>query len=307
MTEANLGTQRKLTTVLCADVQGYSRLMGADEEGTFATLKAYRDAIDRVVATYGGRVVNTWGDSVIAEFPSAVESVRAAIDIQNDLAGRNALLDEARRLVFRIGINLGDVIVDGGDIYGDGVNIAARLQTAAAPGGILISRTVHDQVRNKLAVGFQFLGDLSVKNIDETVPSFVVLVGSSTPQAAPAETPARAAGTVPGPEGRVGGSRISQTYGALALAAVALVALNLVTGPQPFWARWPLLVLAMAAGYAWARRTTLADRYYAGLAVTGLGMVGINLFSWSGQFWAVWPLLGLAVAAGLRWLRRNTG
>lgn len=305
MTEARLGAQRKLTTVLCADVQGYSRLMGADEEGTFATLKAYRDAIGRIIGTYDGRVVNTWGDAIIAEFPSVVESVRAAIDIQNDLAGRNELLPEPRRMAFRIGINLGDVLIDGGDIYGDGVNIAARLQAAAAPGGILISRTVHDQVRNKLSVGFEFLGDLSVKNIEESVPSFVVLVGPSA-RASTAETVASAPSVNPAPEPPMALSRINRTYGALALAAVVLVAVNLATTPQPFWARWPLLVIAVAAGLYWARRTTITDGRYAGLAVIGLGIVGVNLFSWSGQFWAIWPLLGIGVLAGIRWLRRNT-
>jgi class 3 adenylate cyclase len=303
LTERRPGAQRKLTTVLCADVQGYTRLMGADEEGTFATLKAYRDAIARIVATYGGRIVNTWGDAVIAEFPSVVESVRAAIDIQNDLAARNMLLAESRRLVFRIGINLGDVLIDGGDIYGDGVNIAARLQSAAAPGGILISRTVHDQVRNKLAVGFAFLGELSVKNVDESVPSFVVLVGDSATQPQPsAPAPDKIAISAAAPPGR---RRLGPTMGTIALVAMVLVAINLLASPEEFWAAWPLLGLALAAALAWTRRQTTLDRRYAGLAVIGGGLVGLNLLSWSGQFWAVWPLLGLAVLAGIRWLRRN--
>ena len=168
---------RKLTTVFSADVHGYSRLMEADEEGTFATLKVYRDAMGRLIASHGGRVVNTWGDGVIAEFPSVVAAVRAAVDVQNELAGHNAGKPDESCMRFRIGINLGDVIVDGEDIYGDGVNIAARLQAAAEPGGILISNTVYDQVRNKLAVGFEFLGNLAVKNLDESVPSYSVRIG----------------------------------------------------------------------------------------------------------------------------------
>ena len=170
-------THRKLTTIFSADVQGYSRLMEADEEGTLATLKQYREAMERLIEAHGGRVINTWGDGLIAEFPSVVESVRVAIDVQNELAGRNAGRSDATRMQFRIGINLGDVIVEGDDIYGDGVNIAARLQSSAAPGGIVISNTVYDQVRNKMSVGFEFLGSLSVKNIEETVPSYAVRIG----------------------------------------------------------------------------------------------------------------------------------
>src|SRR4051812_9496487 len=127
-------TRRKLTTIFSADVQDYTRMMGADEEGTLATLKRYRDAMGRLIESYGGRVINTWGDGLIAEFPSVVEAVRAAIDIQNELAGLNAARPADGRMQFRIGINLGDVIVEGDDIYGDGVNIAARLQSSAAPG-----------------------------------------------------------------------------------------------------------------------------------------------------------------------------
>ena len=126
-------TQRKLTTIFSADVQGYSRLMEADEEGTLATLKQYRDAMARLIDAHGGRVVNTWGDGLIAEFPSVVEAVRAAIDVQNELAEHNAGRSDATRMLFRIGINLGDVIVEGDDIYGDGVNIAARLQSRPRP------------------------------------------------------------------------------------------------------------------------------------------------------------------------------
>jgi adenylate cyclase len=123
MGDARSDTQRKLTTIFCADVQDYTRLMGADEEGTLAMLKHYRDAMSRLIEAHGGRVINTWGDGVIAEFPSVVECVRAAMDIQNELAGQNAARPADGRMQFRIGINLGDVIVDGDDIYGDGVNM----------------------------------------------------------------------------------------------------------------------------------------------------------------------------------------
>lgn len=286
---------RKLTTVLSADVQGFSRLMEADEEGTFATLKSYRDSMARLVASHGGRVVNTWGDGVIAEFPSVVAAVRSAVDVQTDLAQRNASRTDSSPMFFRIGINLGDVIVDGDDIYGDGVNIAARLQAEAPPGGILISRTVHDQVRNKLSVGFEFLGNLSVKNIDEAIPSYIVRVGEpldrpNMPQPAPssARTPFA-----------IAGFQIDRKIVTFGVAGIALVVINLAASPTVFWARWPLLAFAVVIGFDWARRTTRFDRMTAGMAVAALGVTAINLFAWNGEFWAIWPLLVFAVVAAL--------
>lgn len=308
--------RRKLTTIFAADVQGYSRLMEHDEEGTLATLKQYRDAMARLIGAHSGRVVNTWGDGVLAEFPSVVEAVRAAVDVQNELAEHNAGRPTATRMLFRIGINLGDVIVEGDDIYGDGVNIAARLQTQAAPGGIVISNTVYDQVRNKVPVGFEFLGNLSVKNIEEGVPSYAIRVGEDsvqpeprpatatqfgrnpTPPAAP-QPPARAA---TGPIDRL---PVPRQVTVLALIGVMLVAINLLTGGDYFWARWPLLAFAVIGGLAFVRNGRCGDRGIATLAVIGLGIIGINLFSWSGEFWAKWPLLGLAIAAGIRWATRS--
>ena len=131
--------QRKLTTILAADVEGYSRLMGADEEATLKTLKTYRQIIDGLIARQNGRLVGTAGDAVLVEFASTVEAVRCAMSIQEDLAARNAELAEDRRMRFRIGINVGDVMVEGDDLFGDGVNVAARLEGIAEPGGICIS------------------------------------------------------------------------------------------------------------------------------------------------------------------------
>jgi class 3 adenylate cyclase len=305
-------TQRKLTTIFSADVQGYSRLMEADEEGTLATLKAYRDSMARLIATHGGRVVNTWGDGLLAEFPSVVEAVRTAVDVQNELAEHNAGRPTAGRMLFRIGINLGDVIVEGDDLYGDGVNIAARLQTQAEPGGIVISNTVYDQVRNKIGVGFQFLGNLSVKNIEEGVPSYAVRIGDGADQpqsAASVHQFGRNPQPVPLPPSATGSGRavaargwhVDRKLATLAVIALALVAINLLSGTDVFWARWPLLALAMVACLSWAKSTQLIDRGIATLAVVGLGLVCINFLSWSGEFWAKWPLLGLAIAAGIRW------
>src|ERR1051326_7748764 len=128
MTDKTDKVKRRLTTVLCADVHGYSRLMEADEAGTMATLRRHRAAMEGLVERHDGRIVNTWGDAVIAEFASVVEAVQCAVEVQQEISGENDALPEARRMRFRIGINLGDVMVEGDDVYGDGVNIAARLQ-----------------------------------------------------------------------------------------------------------------------------------------------------------------------------------
>lgn len=305
-------TQRKLTTILSADIEGYSRLMGADEEGTFADLKTSRDAVARHVAAYEGRVVNTWGDGLLAEFPSVVSAVRAAIDTQSEMAERNAGKPREMCMLYRIGINLGDVIVDGDDIYGDGVNIAARLQSEAPSGGILISNTVYDQVRNKLAVGFEFLGKLDVKNIGEGVPAFVVRLGAAEGLQAPGDgaaerikpvaEPSQLASRIP-PEPasrqvpQITGIFESKWLRLAAIVPVALLVVNLLTGRGEFWAKWPLLAFAVLAGLAWARRTPVLDRSIAGLGVIGAMLVAINLFTWEGYFWAIWPLLAMAVVA----------
>ena len=131
--------KRRLTTVLCADVQGYARLMEADEPGTMAMLRRYRTAISGLVERHDGRIVNTWGDAVIAEFASVVEAVQCAVEIQQEISSQQADQPDAQRMRFRIGINLGDVMVEGDDIYGDGVNIASRLQELADPGGVVIA------------------------------------------------------------------------------------------------------------------------------------------------------------------------
>ena len=156
--------QRKLTTILAADVEGYSRLMSADEEATLNILGEYREIIDAMIARHYGRIFNTGGDSVLAEFPSAVEAVRCAVSCQEEIASRNAELAEERKLVFRIGINVGDVMVRNDDLFGDGVNLAARLEGLCRPGEVYVSGSVHDQVENKLEVSFDDLGQQVVKN-----------------------------------------------------------------------------------------------------------------------------------------------
>lgn len=166
--------KRKLTTIFCADVVGYSKLMGADEPGTLSRLKACRELIEAFIQRHHGRVVSWSGDAVLADFSSVVESVQCAVEIQRELKAQNEALDMQQKMAFRIGVNLGDVMIDDHDIFGEGVNIAARLQSLAPPGGILISGSVYDQVKNKLALGYSFLGNQQVKNIADHVPAFVV-------------------------------------------------------------------------------------------------------------------------------------
>jgi adenylate cyclase len=163
------GVERKLTAILCADVHGYSRLMGEDEEATVRTLSAHRAIIDALIEQHHGRFVNSAGDSVLAEFASVVEAVNCAVDIQTALRTENAKLPPERRMEFRIGVNLGDVMVEGDQIYGDGINVAARLESLAEPGGICISGTVHEQVQDKLALGYEDNGEQVVKNIARPV------------------------------------------------------------------------------------------------------------------------------------------
>jgi class 3 adenylate cyclase/pimeloyl-ACP methyl ester carboxylesterase len=166
--------KRKLAAILSADVKSYSRLMGADEAGTLRTLIAHREAMDALITRHEGRVIGSAGDSVLAEFASAVEAVECAVEIQEELAVRNAALPDDHRLEFRIGINLGDVIVTGTDLHGDGVNVAARLQALAETGGVYVSGGVYDQVRGKLPFGYEFLGEQRVKNIAEPVRVYSV-------------------------------------------------------------------------------------------------------------------------------------
>ena len=161
--------KRKLTAILSADVKGYSRLMGEDEEATVRTLQEDRELMASSIQHHRGRIVDTAGDSVLAEFASVVDAVQCAVEIQQVLRAKNALLPEARRMDFRIGINLGDVIEEGDSIYGDGVNIAARLEGLAEAGGICISESAYQQIENKLPLRYDYVGEHEVKNIAKPV------------------------------------------------------------------------------------------------------------------------------------------
>ena len=197
--------KRRLTCILAADAVGYSKQMGQDEEGTIRVLSAHRAVIDGIIAFHQGRIVSTAGDSVLAEFSSAVEAVRCAVEIQEALKTRNDSLEEHRQMHFRVGVNLGDVVVKNEDLLGDGVNVAARLETMAEPGGICISSSVYDQITGKLDLGFQDIGEQNLKNISRPIRVYRVSgasspvrqappVASSLPPAAPA---ARARSSLP--------------------------------------------------------------------------------------------------------------
>jgi TolB-like protein/class 3 adenylate cyclase len=179
--------ERRLAAILAADVAGYSRLMGADEEGTHERLKVLRrELADPKIKEHRGRIVKTTGDGLLIEFASVVDAVRCAVEVQREMAERNADVSPDRRIEFRMGINLGDIIKDGRDIYGDGVNVAARLEALAEPGGICVSRVVRDQVRDKLAFSFEDMGEQQVKNIARPVRVHRVLLGERPDPSEPA-------------------------------------------------------------------------------------------------------------------------
>jgi TolB-like protein len=178
---------RRLAAILAADVAGYSRLMGADEEGTLERLKALRrELLDPKMAEHHGRIVKTTGDGLLAEFPSVVDAVRCALEIQCGMAERNTAVPEGKHIDFRIGVNLGDIILDDGDIFGDGVNIAARLEALAEPGGICLGGAAHEQVRDKLDVVFEDMGEQQVKNIARPLRVHRIRPGEAPTAASPA-------------------------------------------------------------------------------------------------------------------------
>lgn len=183
--DSSAPVERRLATILVADVYGYSRMMGENEERTVRILRAHRAVFDDMLRVHRGRIFNTAGDAVLAEFPSAVDAVRCATEIQSAILTRNEALPEDERMWFRMGINLGDVVVQDGDLLGDGVNVAARIQTAADPGGVCISGSVYDQIQNKLTLSIRQLGERTYKNIARPVRTFAIGDGENAPVAVP--------------------------------------------------------------------------------------------------------------------------
>ena len=227
-------TERRLAAIVATDVVGYSRLIGADEEGTRAAMRVLQDELwDPKTAQHKGRVVKTTGDGQLLEFPSVVDAVRCSVEIQQGMAERNARLPEDRRIELRIGVNLGDIIVEGDDIHGDGVNVAARLEALAEPGDICISRTARDQVRDKLEVSFEDLGEIEVKNIARPIRTF--RLGFSE-YVAEAYTAPAAAATPPPVQPAAPSNRLWQGIAGAAVG-IAIAAIYVVTVWQPWVTR----------------------------------------------------------------------
>lgn len=221
--------QRKLTTILAADAAGYSGSMESDEVRTLTDLRASRAVFQQLIARHHGRIANTAGDGLIAEFPSVVEAVQCAIEVQRELA-----TDANSALRFRIGVHLGDVIVDGDDLLGEGVNLAARLQSMAEPGGILISQQVYDQVQKKLSVGFEYLGERQPKNFADTVAVYSVGGGEGAP-------------TKKGKAKAAPGSRKEKFFASAmrwGVILVVLFVLDFMTG-EGWWVQWPAIGIAL--------------------------------------------------------------
>lgn len=318
--------ERKLTTILAADAAGYSSAMDADEVGTVEALRAAREVFSKFITRHNGRIVNTAGDGLVAEFPSVVEAVQCAIEVQRELGDAGHPANGPLR--FRIGVHLGDVLVDGEDLLGEGVNLAARLQTMAEPGGVLVSQQVYDQVRSKLSVGFEYLGEKRPKNFSEDVPVYCVSFGEETPKSLfgrkgaehsrqtnpkrPAPTRERPERTErdhesPMPDATDDGmlwDKVIRNGKIFGVIWAALAVINLVTS-TPFWVQWP--GVAMLAALAWQAAPLFAagrfDLRYARLVVIVGGLVLVNLFSWSGTAWVLWPAGALLVAEIIRRLR----
>jgi adenylate cyclase len=268
--------KRRLTTVLCADVHGYSRLMEADEAGTLATLRRHRTAMAGLVERHDGRIVNTWGDAVIAEFASVVEAVQCAVEIQQEISSQEMDATPAQRMQFRIGINLGDVMVEGPDIYGDGVNIAARLQELAEPGGIVVAGSVYEQVHNKLSVSFDHLGQQQMKNVAPVTTYRVAMAGGTfSPRSVTVDESSETRGDAASQAGASGLREPSTWMGVVShwlanlprdvatmlVIAGFLVLINAFTGLHRIWFHWPVAVLLfIVVMRTLGRRGTGSDR-----------------------------------------------
>jgi adenylate cyclase len=245
MTDTASDIRRKLTTVFCADVQGYSTMVEQDEVGTVTRLKQYREVMVAEITRHHGRLINTWGDGLVAEFASPVEAVFCAVETQRRLAIRNSETPDTAPMRFRIGINLGDVMIDGNDIYGEGVNVAARLESLAEPGGICISGTVFEQVRKKLDIGFAFIGDREIKNIAEPVPAYRVLVGDGAGDAAMPRSETAKPVADAGDDTEAALAKWRRHAWRSGAILIFLVIINLITSPGTIWFIWPMLGFAL--------------------------------------------------------------
>lgn len=309
------GVHRKLTTILAADAVDYSRLMGEDEVGTITALRRSRQIIDAGIARHDGRIANTAGDGLIAEFPSVVEAVTCAIEVQRELSDLpQAMQTPTKPLRFRIGLHLGDVIVDGNDLLGDGVNLASRLEAMAEPGGILLSQQVYDHVHSKLSIGFEFLGDKRPRNLVEDVPVYRVkpVKPSSNERWTASLNHARhvAEQSVQGlphdaeamqDAARSAQANLSPRLKKVGIVLAVLAVIDLLNG-LPFFVQWPTLGVLLVI--AWSTvpdyvQTKSQRRYYRG-GVALAGLFGVLLFSLTGFGWVILLALGYGALHLLR-------
>jgi class 3 adenylate cyclase len=295
---------RKLTTILAADAERFSAAMEADEDGTYAALKAAQKVFFKLIEQRGGRVANTAGDGLIADFPSVVEAVRCALDVQQELSTTD------NSLRFRIGVHLGDVICDGEDLIGEGVNLAARLQAMSDPGGILISRQVYDQVKNKFSIGFDYLGERRAKNLPDEIEVFRITYGEQEAARMESVRPkvdiprARSKvsqvwtddfGSAPEqpsadlPAGRTD-RRLTWVAGGVAVAVI----MNIGSGGS-FWPAWPILVFGLIYGLKngpdLVGRKTFKSVPIP-IWVLSIFLLSVNLMSQSGP-WSVIPIAAM--------------
>lgn len=288
---------RKLTTILAADAAGFSRAMDADEVGTYEALHAARDIFAKLITRHGGRIANTAGDGLIADFPSTVEAAQCAIEVQNELSSQNG------DLKFRIGVHLGDVIVDGQDLIGEGVNLAARLQSMAEPGGVLISQQVYDQVHRKLTIGFEYLGEQRPHNLPDDIPVYrIAMTKSDTRRRRTPETFTQAYKPAPRAAANSPSQPLRPTKRLIllgALISVALLFVNLVTG-SGVWAHWPILAVGTVAALRSAETlipTQITALVPARAIIIIAALTLVNIFTWSGYPWVLWPASALLVVA----------
>lgn len=263
--------KRKLAAILSADAKEYSRLMREDETATIRTLTAYREVMTTLIKQHHGRVVDTVGDNLLAEFDSVVDAVQGAVAIQKEVKARNAQIQESRRMLFRIGINLGDLVVEGDRIYGDGVNIAARLEAMAEPGGICISRTAYDQIEDKLPFGYEYLGEKTAKNIFKPLGVYRVLFEpeKDTPRVAKAEHDRRSGRYEKiedeikeiGVKSKIWDSRLfhKQLWRYVCVIGFLFI-INMLTWQGKFWFHWPALGWGLLLFLRWTKGSNASSR-----------------------------------------------
>jgi adenylate cyclase len=276
--------RRKLTTIFCADVQSYSTLMAEDEAETLRRLQRYRAIMNDLFERHEGRKVNTWGDAVIAEFASVVEAVRCGVEIQEAIGAENRSLPPERQMWFRIGINLGDVMQDGDDLYGDGVNVAARLESLAEAGGILVSETVFDLTRRHLSVSYEFVGEQDIKGRDAPIPGYRVRMQGQAGAATDDPVGAPGAETAPAPTPPTAARRPAR-------AGMAAAGARMILRPEGRLDRF----------VSWYRRQPRMIR--APLAMIGLFAVINILTSGLSNLWFVYPSIPFAIALVIGLLR----